>query len=494
DLSKNRFTGKLLEFTGGLPAGKLERVDLLKNYFYGPANQGILQAFADRLGNVTMTIGGNCFRQPDFFRLSEIPNLIFSYPQEDPSTCIDAIVNIRIPDSIPTTTTSTRPTTSTAILQQSTFTPLPKLTAIPIQDPTKFTKPPIIPPRETLTEIWKQANIPGPTATTISPSPTTTIASQTSELGGDVIIGKRTFALIMVSILVVAFCVGVGVAVVIGRMRAERKDVQEGEEAEEGEGNVAGDEEEEPTSPRSIVPVSVPRRTDSGRTADAFMDEQGVTFTSFMLYDGAQAAEPRSSESTDIKEEDQDADVKEHPEKRGLVDRIEMDEETEPGMGLELPDVVGRARGAPRPRDEKAGGLEDSGNVVAMPPVPETPQVPLNPDVDNDPKKPVHRWTPDEVWIWLDSVGFREDVCKKFRDHEVDGQRWLGLTDRILKHEMKIEPQSLRNAILSIRGKSFLEGRNLSSSFLPGASGDGGGGSSAGTSAGGGGVFQAMKG
>ncbi|KAJ3098548.1 hypothetical protein HDU97_003931 [Phlyctochytrium planicorne] len=78
--------------------------------------------------------------------------------------------------------------------------------------------------------------------------------------------------------------------------------------------------------------------------------------------------------------------------------------------------------------------------------------------------KSVHHWNVDEVWTWINSIGFREDVADTFKCHNVDGQRLLGLTDRILELELGIKEKKLRSSILTIRGKTFMEGRNLTSS------------------------------
>ncbi|KAJ3098545.1 hypothetical protein HDU97_003928 [Phlyctochytrium planicorne] len=83
------------------------------------------------------------------------------------------------------------------------------------------------------------------------------------------------------------------------------------------------------------------------------------------------------------------------------------------------------------------------------------------------PMKSVLNWSVEDVWAWVNSIGFREDVADTFRRHQIDGQKLLGLTDRILEYELGLTESRLRSSILTIRYKTFMEGRNLAEHFLP---------------------------
>ncbi|KAJ3104346.1 hypothetical protein HDU97_009319 [Phlyctochytrium planicorne] len=81
--------------------------------------------------------------------------------------------------------------------------------------------------------------------------------------------------------------------------------------------------------------------------------------------------------------------------------------------------------------------------------------------------KSVLDWSVDDVFAWVNSIGFREDVADTFRRHQINGQRLLGLTDRILENELGFTEKRLRSSILTIRYKTFMEGRNLAEHFYP---------------------------
>ncbi|KAJ3087836.1 hypothetical protein HDU96_004348, partial [Phlyctochytrium bullatum] len=79
--------------------------------------------------------------------------------------------------------------------------------------------------------------------------------------------------------------------------------------------------------------------------------------------------------------------------------------------------------------------------------------------VGSESREDVWMWSPVEVQRWMDSVGFRGDVVAKFKDHNIDGPRLLGLTDDILRTEIGIASSALRSMILSIRARFFFEPR-----------------------------------
>ncbi|KAJ3100696.1 hypothetical protein HDU97_001983 [Phlyctochytrium planicorne] len=69
----------------------------------------------------------------------------------------------------------------------------------------------------------------------------------------------------------------------------------------------------------------------------------------------------------------------------------------------------------------------------------------------------VHNWSVEDVQRWMNSVGFREQVVETFRRHQIDGQRLLGLTDRILEEELGISTPSHRSSILMIRARILMK-------------------------------------
>ncbi|KAJ3095692.1 hypothetical protein HDU97_006601 [Phlyctochytrium planicorne] len=73
-----------------------------------------------------------------------------------------------------------------------------------------------------------------------------------------------------------------------------------------------------------------------------------------------------------------------------------------------------------------------------------------------DPLPSVHNWNAEQVQAWMDSAGFREEVVETFARHQIDGQGLLGLTDRILDHELGISNPSIRSSILTIRARAFM--------------------------------------
>ncbi|KAJ3107858.1 hypothetical protein HDU96_007758 [Phlyctochytrium bullatum] len=64
-------------------------------------------------------------------------------------------------------------------------------------------------------------------------------------------------------------------------------------------------------------------------------------------------------------------------------------------------------------------------------------------------------WSNQRVITWMDSVGFNSTLINIFKDHDVDGPRLLGLTDRILESEIGISSPVLRSIILSVRAQFF---------------------------------------
>ncbi|KAJ3100702.1 hypothetical protein HDU97_001989 [Phlyctochytrium planicorne] len=73
-----------------------------------------------------------------------------------------------------------------------------------------------------------------------------------------------------------------------------------------------------------------------------------------------------------------------------------------------------------------------------------------------DPQTSVHTWTVQEVQTWMNSAGLREEVVEAFGRHQIDGQRLLGLTDRILEHELEVQDPRIRSSILLIRARTFM--------------------------------------
>ncbi|KAJ3216221.1 hypothetical protein HDU67_009795 [Dinochytrium kinnereticum] len=71
---------------------------------------------------------------------------------------------------------------------------------------------------------------------------------------------------------------------------------------------------------------------------------------------------------------------------------------------------------------------------------------------------PPQTWTVDQVQTWLDSMGFRQEVCDVFKDHAIDGPALLSLTDHQLETQFKFMSSNLRSMILNVRGRTLLEG------------------------------------
>ncbi|KAJ3216223.1 hypothetical protein HDU67_009797 [Dinochytrium kinnereticum] len=85
-----------------------------------------------------------------------------------------------------------------------------------------------------------------------------------------------------------------------------------------------------------------------------------------------------------------------------------------------------------------------------------------------------HKWTVDDVQRWLDSVGFRREVCDVFKGnqiqdpsplflilfeaHGINGQALLTLTDHELETRLQFSSLNLRMMILNVRNQTLLGG------------------------------------
>ncbi|KAJ3201961.1 hypothetical protein HDU67_000946, partial [Dinochytrium kinnereticum] len=87
---------------------------------------------------------------------------------------------------------------------------------------------------------------------------------------------------------------------------------------------------------------------------------------------------------------------------------------------------------------------------------PETDIVVMN----NSPQLYPHSWNVDDVQSWLDSVGFREHICKAFKDHAIDGFALIHLTDHYLQTKLGFTSSHLRSTILRVRDRAFLPGQS----------------------------------
>ncbi|KAJ3100692.1 hypothetical protein HDU97_001979, partial [Phlyctochytrium planicorne] len=99
--------------------------------------------------------------------------------------------------------------------------------------------------------------------------------------------------------------------------------------------------------------------------------------------------------------------------------------------------------------DNKDGSVSEKDQVIQ-------PVVADNAVHAQDPSTSVHSWTPAQVQTWMNAVGFQDQVLDTFSRHQIDGQRLLGLTDRILERELGISQPSLRSSILMIRAGAFM--------------------------------------
>ncbi|KAJ3100699.1 hypothetical protein HDU97_001986 [Phlyctochytrium planicorne] len=112
--------------------------------------------------------------------------------------------------------------------------------------------------------------------------------------------------------------------------------------------------------------------------------------------------------------------------------------------------VIARAQQVGKEQENEVSSSEDSGSFDEQQQLAERTS-------RGSPIPSVHNWSVEDVQAWMNSVGFLEDVVETFRSHEIDGQRLLGLTDRILEHELGIEMPTLRSSILMIRARTFME-------------------------------------
>ncbi|KAJ3104345.1 hypothetical protein HDU97_009318 [Phlyctochytrium planicorne] len=127
------------------------------------------------------------------------------------------------------------------------------------------------------------------------------------------------------------------------------------------------------------------------------------------------------------------------------------------------------------PRALENGGKPESGLFAGTGVLLQTLELPEStdsrlaeqPNPSSTAAESILEWSVSDVWAWINSIGFREDVADTFRHHQIDGQRLLGLTDRILEEELGFADRRLRSSILTIRYKTFMEGPNLAEHFLP---------------------------
>ncbi|KAJ3109146.1 hypothetical protein HDU97_008545 [Phlyctochytrium planicorne] len=505
-LGSNKFSERLLDFLGGLPASKLKFIDLGGNYFYGRYSNTDLKTFANSIGNVTMSLRGNCFSFPDLgpsWGVYPPKNIVYvedSYDQNFEDYCIDSIFQLRIENLMPSVT-ATIPTTSATTAFRSSAIPS-RTPFIPIFTITKVQGPSVISrtwtrPDQTVTQGFREL-VPGPSSLATDVRILEKIVAENHE--GKVVIGKEAFAGIVAVVALVSVLVSFAVVMLIGK--AKRKSRKDGVIREDGDG--LGDfggypgqggtgSTEDPQDPSREVEETIVGGTELFLAPVLLQDSTIGNGKTPRGVDGRHVGLFEEVQMTTLRM--QDSALKQGGEEEGLFETVQQAESRFQDVEMEVveDDVVDVKSGSEEVLDSTGGvvsGVEDnelsprflplqSGSTETSSSDDKSTRVtPVNIITLADEflakatsplssSKSVHHWTPDEVCLWMDSVGFREDVCDKFREHAVDGQGLLGLTDRILKEELGIEPQNLRNAILSIRGKSFLEGRVLSSSFLP---------------------------
>ncbi|KAJ3205535.1 hypothetical protein HDU67_008785 [Dinochytrium kinnereticum] len=76
--------------------------------------------------------------------------------------------------------------------------------------------------------------------------------------------------------------------------------------------------------------------------------------------------------------------------------------------------------------------------------------------------KDVHTWSVENVQSWLDSAGFRKDVCEIFKVHSIDGPALLSLTDETLATTLNVTSGNLRSTILSVRNRTLMDTSSIS--------------------------------
>ncbi|KAJ3109152.1 hypothetical protein HDU97_008551 [Phlyctochytrium planicorne] len=498
DVTFNGLTGKFFDYVlEKSPIKRNSNQPLLEfratgNSFYGSINQTIINALSS-IANIKMELFVNCLTLDSDLN---IPKSIGLNSQRSRPECIDRITDLRMQNVLRSFSNSTR----AVILTPSSLPTLPTPNTIfnpmafsvtKVTDTEAFSRTQIIPRQTQSNQPFFRNN---PTLTIITDpvtSPSTTgrvqdANSSKAEDVGNVVIAKGTFAGIVAMVALVSVLASFTVVMLLTRKRMPKQDAADSMAEESNNGRLSA------RSSRSLQ-ISTDG-LDATRAAEGRAFFTPVTAQPTMANDTVKTPGVMNSrlnisqdglfealQLSDLRIQDT-VNQKQPVTNEGLFESLHQSTARSPEAqvsGNENDDLEGSV-------DDKlqtAGDFENGEDGLRLPSIQlsHAPQsvnkahFPTSSEDDsavstNNVKpvsKSVHLWTSGEVYHWLDSVGFRDEVCEKFQEHNVDGQGLLGLTDRILKEEMGIEPLSLRNAILSIRGKSFMEGRVLSSSFLP---------------------------
>ncbi|KAJ3109147.1 hypothetical protein HDU97_008546 [Phlyctochytrium planicorne] len=444
DLSDNRFTGRLLEFLGIEPARKMETIDVSGNYFYGEASAKTLKPFSKSLGNTTMMLGHNCFRHEyDLSEGLDPKNTIFTsaFGQRTISECIESIFEMRLLNSVstiafsgPSSFAASTWTVSSTLAAGATI--MPAFTTTKVQD-TGAPSRAWTQPGQTVTEILKQIEAPG----TFLPSATIRIeekvVSGESVGDGNVVIAKGTLAGIVAVVALVSVLMSFAVVVLIGRVKGksgkEEMAIQNDVEdlGNEDGGSVGSSEVlvrgADATSGdlNQLISASVRESSMNVKSERGFDERRDGLFeelrrTTWRIQDIAQTRNEKAKtgddgeglfeglrhtmfglRNIDVSEEDVAID--------GLTDDVK---EVDNGSvvsneedGLCLPSL---------PTKSELNGLDPH----QEPPLSMTTLSPgerPTPSRSSNSSRSVHQWTPDQVCLWLDSVGFREKVCQAFR-------------------------------------------------------------------------------
>ncbi|KAJ3100694.1 hypothetical protein HDU97_001981 [Phlyctochytrium planicorne] len=180
--------------------------------------------------------------------------------------------------------------------------------------------------------------------------------------------------------------------------------------------------------------------------ADANESLQQNFTTCLNLYSDSNDGELLSSSAREVEEEKTD-DVKQDP--FPALANVPVEPHQQTCLNLYLDDD---AKDGESKTDSKEEEEAEQPAATAEPPTPSPNSI----DAPQTSSQAVHTWTVQQVQTWMDSIGFREQVLDTFSCHQIDGQRLLGLTDRILDQELGISNPSLRSSILMIRAEAFM--------------------------------------